>query len=158
MSTTYDTSNRNSRIARDVTVMACIAAPNSGNAGTAIDIIGTFKTAEISLKRAKVDTTGPADGSKTSRALMWDNGSVKLTGFSRGAGSKLAVVFAAGYFVIFQLSEAATGDAWQLMCTNDDFSKSIGAEATMDSITLGVEGTPYFGAAGSPIVPMVLEA
>lgn len=155
---TYDTSNRNTRIARDVTVMACIAAPNNGNAGTPVDIIGVFKTVKINLKRAKVDTTGPADGAKTSRPLMWDNGSVTLEGFSRGTSSKLANVFANGYYVIFQLTEAATGDAWQLMCTNDDFSKQIGDGATMDSITLGQEGTPFFGAAGSAIVPMTLEA
>lgn len=155
---TYDTSKRNTRIARDVTVLSCAPAPNSGQAGTPIDYIGDFETVEFSPKREFGDTTGSAQGDMSSRAVRFGKGTVKMTGYSRGASSKLAQIFAASSHALFQFQESATGDAWQFLCTCEDFSKSIGKEATKDSLSLGQEGTPLYGPAGGALAPMVLES
>jgi len=156
--TTYDTTYRNTRVAQDVTVMSCVPAPVSGTAGTAVDVIGVFESAEINLKRLYVDTTGAADIAATSRATAWDKGSVKLTGFSRGTASKLANIFANSDHVIFQLAESSTGDAWQLMCTTEDYSKSVGKDATKDTLTLGQEGVPYYAPSGGTLAAMSLSS
>ena len=157
MPITYDPSFRNTRIARDVTVMSCTPAPLSGTSGTAVDVTGVFESAEISLKREFADTTGAADIASTSRAVRWGKGSVKLTGFSRSTASKLAAIFAVGSHVIFLLTESATGDQWQLMCTCEDFSKSIGKEATKDTLSLSQEGVPYYAAGGGTLAAIPLE-
>ena len=154
----YPTSNRNTRIARDVTVMSVAPAPVSGTAGTAIDFLGLFETVEFDFKREFVDTNGSAQIDMSSRATRWGKGSVKLSGFTRGTASAFAAIFAAGSHALFTFTESATGDAWQCLCTCESFSKSIGKEATKDTLTLGQEGTPLYGPSGSTLTAMVLEA
>ena len=154
----YPTTNRNTRIARDVTVMSCAPAPISGTAGTAVDFLGVFETMEFSLKREFVDVSGSADDSMSSRAVRWGKGSVKLSGYSRATASKFAAIFAANSHALFTFTEIATGDAWQFICTCEDFSKSVGKEATKDTLSLGQEGDPLFGPAGGTLAVMTLEA
>lgn len=154
----YDISNRTTTVARDVAVLSCTPAPVGGTAGTPVSFIGIFESFELSLKREFVDTTGAADIATTSRALRWGKGSVKLTGFTRGVANKMAAIFGSCSHHIFQFQEAATGDAYQLLCTAEDFSKSLGkADTNKDTLTFGVESIPFFGAAGAAVSAMTLE-
>jgi len=158
MATAYDPSLRDTRIARDVTVLTCVPAPSSGASGTPVDVLGLFESVDINLKREFADTTGAADLGTTSRAHRWGKGSVKLTGFSRGTYSRLAAIFMATSHTIFQFQESATGELYQLMCSCEDFNKAIGKDATKDTITLGVEGVPYYAPANGTLAPIPLEA
>ena len=157
MATAYDASLRDTRIARDVTVLQCVPAPNNGQSGTPIDLIGVFESVDINLKREFTSTEGAADLGMTSRAHRWGKGSVKFSGFTRGTFSRLAAIFAGGSHVILQFQESATGDLYQLMCTTEDFNKSIGSGANKDSLTLGQEQIPFYGPAGTTLLPMPLE-
>lgn len=150
--------NQTRPIMRDATVCSLANLPSpTGAAGTAIDFLGTVETVEITLKRKFVDVTGAADLGQSSRATMWDNGSVKMSGFSNATQSKFANLFSQGAFCILSFTETATGDVYQLQCRCDDFSKSLGKEANKDSLTLTVEGEPYYGAAGVTPTAMVLD-
>jgi len=157
MATAYDPSVRDTRIARDVTVLTCVAAPNNGASGAAVDLLGLFESVDINLKREFVDTTGAADQGTTSRAHRWGKGSVKLTGFSRGTYSRMAAIFVATSHTILQFQESATGELYQLMCTCEDLNKAVGKDATKDTITLGVEGVPYYAASNGSLYPIPLE-
>lgn len=137
--------------------MLCTAAPLSGTSGTPVDVIGVFESLAFSLKREFASTKGAADPAYTSRATHWGEGSVTLTGFSRGTASKLAAIFAAGSHAIFQLTEIATGDSWQFMCTCKDFAKAIGESPTKDTITFGQEGVPFYAPAGGVVSAIPLE-
>lgn len=145
-------------IMRDVTVLSCANAPTGGGAlGTALDFIAIIETVEINIKRAFGDTTSSTDRGSTRRATRWDFGSVKLTGFSSIAQSKFANLFSQGGHAQLLFTEASSGDKYQLMCSCEDFTKSLGKDATKDSLTLTVEGEPYYATGAGTLTAMALE-
>lgn len=157
MATPYDTSLRDTRIARDVPVFQCIPAPNGGGSGTPIDLLGVFESIDISIKREFTDTTGAADAGMTSRAHRWGKGSVKITGFSRGTYSRLVSIFVLTSHTMLQFQTSPTGELYQLTCSCEDINLAIGKEANKDSLTLGVEGVPWYAPSNGQLAPMQLE-
>lgn len=150
--------NQDHAIMRDVTVYTVANLPAAGTAaGTAVAYLAVIETIEISLKREYADTTGSADFGKSSRAVRWGEGSVRMAGFSQVAGSKFASLFAQGGHALLNFQEAATGDVYQLVCRCEELSKSLGKEATKDSLTLQQEGVPFYAPAAGILAAMVLE-
>lgn len=143
--------NQDRRIMQDVTVLA--VDPDSGGV---ISVLGQIESVDITLKREFVDVTASADQGKSSRSVRWGDGSVKLTGFSAGTSSLFAQAFAAGSHGTFVFTEAASGDSYQLNVRMEDYSKSLGKDATKDTLTLTQEGVPQIGFSGGGVAPMTL--
>lgn len=142
---------------RDVTVLAIVPIAGS-TAGTSVAVLGIAETVDFDLNRTYSDSTASADEGESSRAIRWGKGSVKITGFSSLGGSKLASIFAAGSHTNFMFTEATSADSYQLLCTNKQFSKSLGkSESTKDTLTLEQEGVPMFGAAGASVAEIPLD-
>lgn len=141
---------------RDVTVLAVIPIAGS-TAGASVAVLGIAQTVDFELNRTFSDSTAAADIGESSRAIRWGKGSVKITGFSSLGGSKLASIFAAGSHTNFMFTEATSGDSYQLLCTNKQFSKSLGKDNTTDTLTLEQEGVPMFGAAGESVAEISLD-
>lgn len=140
--------NQDRAAMKDVTVLSLANLPTGGGAaGTAIDYLGIIQEVEISLKREFEESEGNADGFKTKRALRWDFGTVRLSGFSAATASKFALGFAQGSHMILSFTERATGDVYSLVCTCEEFSKSLGKGLNKDTLSLGVEGQPYLNGA-----------
>jgi hypothetical protein len=146
------------RIMRDVTVMSVANAPAGGGAlGTPASYLGVIETVEIELKREYADTTASADLGQSGRAVRWGLGSVKLTGYSAATSSLFVAQFAAGGHAQFLFTEIASGDAYQLMCRTETVSKSLGKEATKDTLSLVVEGQPFYTTAAGTLAALPLE-
>ena len=140
--------NQNTVLGVDAALLSIQNIPaGGGSAPSAVSFLGSFETAELSLKRDFTDTTGAADGASSSRAVRWGKGSVRVSGFMRGAASSYAAIFASGSHAMLQFQDVATGDSYQVIVTLEGFSKSIGKEATKDSIELGVESAPFLNGA-----------
>jgi|SRR6185312_16486806 len=146
------------RIMRDVSVMSVANAPAGGGAlGTPASYLGVIETFELELKREYADTTASADLGMSGRAVRWGLGSVKLTGFSAATSSLFFAQFAAGGHAQLLFTEVASGDAYQLMCRTETASKSAGKEATKDTLSLVVEGQPFYATGGGSVAAIPLE-
>lgn len=150
--------NQGRPILKDCTIMTLSNLPAAGGAaGTPIAYLGDVESVEFDVKREYVSTTASADPAESSRAVRWGKGSVKLTGFSAAVGSKFAAMFAQGGHALLQFTETATGESWAFNCTCESYSKSLGKEANKDSLTLGIEGVPFYAAGGGTPVALTLE-
>lgn len=144
---------------KDVSVFSVSNFPYDGSIlGTATNFLGNVETAEITVKREKVDITGATDLGHSSRIARWSEGSLSITGYSNITGSIYAAIYAQGGHAILQLTEAAsTGDIWELVVTCEEYKKSMGKDATKETITFPIEGIPYYGPAAASPTAMTLE-
>lgn len=150
--------NQDRRLMKDVTVMTLAnLPPGGGSAGTPVAYLGVIETVEIELKREYADTTASADGGTSGRAVRWGLGSVKMTGFSAATASLFASLFVQGGHAMLNFTEVASGDLYQLVCRCESFTKSLGKEATKDTLSLMQEGIPYFAAAAGTAAAIPLE-
>jgi hypothetical protein len=145
--------NQDRAILRDCTVLQLANLPTSGGgAGTPVNYLGVVETADLSIKREFADTTGSADTGTSSRAVRFGKGTAKITGFSAGTYSLFATLFAQGSHAILSFTEKASGDAYQVVCSCEDFDATMGKDANKHTISLGIEGVPYLNGTA-----MVLE-
>lgn len=157
MATPNPSINQDRRMMRDVTIFS-LTIENEQGTPTPIDCIGIVHTVEIRLVREFVDVTAAGDIATTSRAIRWGRGSVRLSGFSTGTSSKFAGLYATGSHALLQFVESSGGDSYALLCGLQELAKSLGDSITRDSLTLSVEGVPYYQPGGATVLAaMVLE-
>ena len=149
--------NQDRKVLKDCTVMSLQNQPLVGVAPVALAVLGQIETLEFSIKREFADVTASADTGMSRRAVRFGLGNAKLSGFSAGTSSMFAVLFAEGGHATLLFTESVTGDSWSFLCTCEEYSKSLGKEANKDSLTLQIEGVPYYGPSAGALAPLVLE-
>ncbi|BDI33407.1 hypothetical protein CCAX7_54580 [Capsulimonas corticalis] len=142
---------------RDVTVMSCTGF-SGGTAGTTIAFIALAETCTIKPpKRMYGDTTSSADTVESSRPLRWGTGSVTLVGFSDYDANQFTAIFVQGAYATFQFTSSTTGESWQLLCRCEDLDIALGKDQTKNTLTLTVEGAPFYAASGSTLAIVSLD-
>jgi hypothetical protein len=124
--------------------------------GSAISLIGEVKTLKISIKRDFKNVKAATDTFVSKRAVSWGEGSVEASGFDQLTGSRFTACFVASATNTFQFQEAASGDLWQLQCTNEGLDISLSDNPNETSLKMGQVGIPYYGAGGSAVSALAL--
>jgi hypothetical protein len=147
--TTVAIPNISTIVGTDATVLSIAnIAAGAGTVGTPESFLACFETAEMTLKRDFVDTTSANDAYNSQRPIRFGKGSLTLSNFVRGT-SNAAASFAAGAFFQISFTEAVDGDAITVIGALTEYKKSVGKEATKDSVTFDIVGEPLWGA-GDP--------
>ena len=144
-------------VMRDVQVFT-LQLEISGPLPVAVDFLGVVQSASFRLVRHFADVTAAADIGVTSRAVRWGRGTLHLSGFSDGTSSRFASLFSGGSHALLQITEATGADSYAFLCALQEYEKALGELANRDSLTLAIEGVPYYQPGGGALLPMLLDA
>lgn len=147
----------NRLVCTDVTLFSVAPVSSAdGSLGTAQSVLGYWQSAEITIKRKMVDTTGLSDPGYSQRASKWDKGTFTAKGFELSAGLTLLDIYSAGSRGLVQATLAANGRQIQVEISMEEIKLAF--SETIDSdVTATIVGVPQVTtSAGGALTPMTL--